>query len=251
MGINIVSIITPAYNAEAYIAETIESICNQSYTDWELIIVDDCSKDNTLSVVEEYAKRDKRIQLIKTPQNGGVAKARNIGLEHAKGDYISFLDSDDLWAPDKLEKQLKFMMAHNYVLTYTDYQKFNTVTGQRGKVIKCPKKMKASDILKNTAIGCLTVMVDKKQAGEFRMPLLKHTEDNCTWYNILKQTNSTAYNLGEVLSYYREGNASLTNNKGKSARQQWDTYRQYFKFSPIKSAYYYCWYAINAILRHL
>lgn len=245
-----VSIITPAFNAENYIGETIESVKAQSYQDWELIIVDDCSTDNTLAIVKGYTDNDSRIKLIKAPQNGGVAKARNLGIEQAQGDYIAFVDSDDLWKPDKLEKQVAFMKEKGCVLSYTDFQKFNTEDGSLGKVMKCPAKMKANDILKNTAIGCLTVMVDKKQSGEFRMPPLGHTEDNCTWYHILKKTNQTAYNVGEVLSLYRDGNASMTKNKGKSAKQQWYTYRGYFKFSRIKSAYYFTWYAINAVLRH-
>lgn len=245
-----ITIITPAYNAENYLCETIESVLKQSYEDWELIIVDDCSTDYTNVIAKGYADKDPRIRVIKAPKNGGVAAARNIGLENATGEYIAFVDSDDLWKPDKLEKQLTFMKEKGCVLSYTDFQKFNTEDGSLGKVMRCPKKMRPKDILKNTAIGCLTVMVDKKQAGEFRMPPLNHTEDNCTWYHILKNTNQTAYNLGEVLSLYRDGNASMTKNKGKSAKQQWDTYRCYFKFSRIKSAYYFTWYAINAVLRH-
>ncbi len=245
-----ISIITPAYNAENYISKTIESVKAQTYRDWELIVVDDCSTDYTSVLVSDYADTDSRIKLIKAPKNGGVAKARNIGLENAKGDYIAFVDSDDLWTPDKLEKQLAFMKEKGCVLSYTDFQKFNTTDGSLGKVMRCPKKMRANDILRNTAIGCLTVMVDKKQAGEFRMPPLNHTEDNCTWYHILKNTGQTAYNVGEVLSLYRDGNASMTKNKSKSAKQQWETYRRYFKFSRIKSAYYFTWYAINAVLRH-
>lgn len=246
-----VSVITPAYNAENYISETIESVLKQTFQDWEMIIIDDCSTDYTNVFANEYAAKDPRIKVIKAPQNGGVAKARNIGLENATGEYIAFVDSDDLWKPEKLEKQMAFMKEKSCVLSYTDFQKFNTADGSLGKEIRCPKKMRANDILKNTAIGCLTVMVDKKKAGEFRMPLLNHTEDNCTWYHILKDTNQTAYNLGEVLSLYRDGNASMTNNKGKSAKQQWETYRCYFKFSRIKSAYYFTWYAINAVLRHI
>lgn len=245
-----ISIITPAYNAENFICETIESVQKQTYKDWELIIVDDCSTDYTNVVAKEYAEKDPRIKVIKAPKNGGVAAARNIGLENATGDYIAFVDSDDLWKPEKLEKQLAFMKEKGCVISYTDFQKFNSADGSLGKVMRCPKKMQANDILKNTAIGCLTVMVDKKLAGEFRMPPLNHTEDNCTWYHILKDTNQTAYNLGEVLSLYRDGNASMTKNKGKSAKQQWETYRCYFKFSRIKSAYYFTWYAINAVLRH-
>lgn len=245
-----ISVITPAYNAENYIGQTIESVQAQTYKVWEMIIVDDCSTDYTAVLVSDYAKKDPRIKLVKAPKNGGVAAARNLGLEQTTGDYIAFVDSDDLWKPEKLEKQLAFMKEKGCVLSYTDFQKFNTEDGSLGKVMRCPKKMRADDILKNTAIGCLTVMVDKRLAGEFRMPPLGHTEDNCTWYHILKETGQTAFNQGEVLSLYRDGNASMTKNKGKSAKQQWFTYRGYFKFSRIRSAYYFLCYAINAVLRH-
>ena len=245
-----ISIITPAYNAEKFIAETIDSVLNQTYHDWELLIIDDCSTDKTCSVIERYIRADQRINLIHNSKNGGVAAARNYGLENVSGEYIAFLDSDDLWKPDKLEKQIAFMKATGCVISYTDYQKFNSEDGSLGKVMRCPKRMKANDILKNTAIGCLTVMVDKKQAGDFRMPPLGHTEDNCTWYHILKKTKQIAYNQGEVLSLYREGNASLTKSKGKSAKLQWETYRNYFEFSWPRSAYYFVCYAINAVRRH-
>jgi len=243
-----ISIITPAFNTEKYIGETIKSVQNQTFRDWELIIVDDCSTDNTIDVALSFAKLDNRIRVIKAISNGGVAKARNLGLENAKGEYIAFVDSDDFWKPTKLQKQFAFMQEKKYILTYTDFQIFRSLDGTLGKVINCPDRMTANDILKNTAIGCLTVMIDKKQAGEFRMPNLKHTEDNCTWFSILEK-GYTAYKYPEVLSFYRVGNLSLTNNKGKCAKQQWETYRGYYQFSIAKSIYYYIWYAINAILR--
>ncbi len=245
-----ISIITPAFNAANFICETIESVQGQTCKDWEMIIVDDCSTDGTAVLVKGYSEKDSRIRIICARQNGGVANARNIGLEAAKGDYIAFIDSDDLWKPEKLEKQMAFMQEKGCVLSYSDFQKFNSEDGSLGKVMRCPKKMRASDILRNTAIGCLTVMVDKSQSGEFRMPPLGHTEDNCTWYHILKDTGQTAYNVGAVLSLYREGNASLTKNKGKSASMQWKTYREHFHFSVVRSAWYFMWYAVNALKRH-
>ena len=246
-----VSIITPAFNAEEFLSGTVESVKSQTFKDWELIIVDDCSTDNTLEIARTCAEADKRIRVVKTECNGGVSAARNLGLSIATGDYIAFLDSDDLWAPQKLEKQIQFMLENDCTLSYTDFQKFDSSTGEKGKIIKAPKQMEAADILKNTAIGCLTVMVNKRKSGHFTMPILKHTEDNCTWYHILKKTNSTALNIGEVLAYYRVGNVSLTRNKGRSAIQQWQIYREYFKFSRLRSAYYFCCYAFNALLMHI
>jgi len=244
-----VSVITPAYNASHYLEETVASVQGQTFSDWEMIIVDDCSTDNTYELACSLAEKDKRIIVIKHEKNSGVAAARNTALDAASGDFIAFLDSDDLWMPDKLEKQLVFMEDNGYVLTYTMYQRFQTDTGQRGKIIKAPKKMTANAIYGNTSIGCLTVIINRKKVGAFRMPLIKHTEDNCTWQEILNR-GYVAYGLNENLALYREGNSSMTNNKKKAAGQQWNTYREYYKFSIFKSAFYFGCYAFNAVKKH-
>ena len=242
-----ISIITPAYNAEGCIAKTIESVLSQTYPDWEMIIVDDCSKDNTYDVAKQYADKDDRIKVVKQEKNGGVASARNTALKLAKGDYIAFLDSDDLFLPNKLEKQLKFMQNNDYVLTYTEYQNIDE-NDVLGKKISVPKKMTYEDIFKNTAIACLTVMVNRKKSGEFYMPPLNHTEDQCTWQEILSR-GYVAYALQEVLSLYRVSSASLTGNKFKVIKRQWYTYRKYHKLSLAKSAYYFVCYAFNAVMK--
>ena len=244
-----VSVITPAYNASKFIGETIESVLKQTFQDWEMIIVDDCSTDDTLKIANEFLKKDPRIKIIQNERNSGVAATRNHGLDVAIGDFIAFVDSDDLWLPEKLEKQLKFMEENDVALTYTKYQNYITETKQLGKVIKTPNKMTAKKILGNTAIGCLTVMVNRKKVGDFHMPLLKHTEDNCTWQEILSR-GYVGYGIQEVLSLYRVSNNSMTSNKSKAAKQQWETYRNYYKFSFLKSSYYFFKYAINAIIKH-
>jgi len=244
-----ISIITPAYNAAKYISQTINSVLEQTYENWELIIVNDCSMDNTADIVRQFITKDSRIKLIEHKKNSGVAYARNTAIAAAVGDYIAFLDSDDLWMPDKLQKQIDFMLEYQYVLTYTAYQKFNTDTGQRCKIVKAKEKMTAKKIYGDTSIGCLTVMVNRKAVGEFYMPLLEHTEDNCTWQEILSR-GYTAYGLNEVLALYREGNSSLTRSKKKAAKQQWQTYRKYYKLSFIKSSFYFLQYAFNAIKKH-
>lgn len=244
-----ISIITPAYNAGKYIEETIKSVQTQTFTDWEMVIVNDCSKDNTYEIAKAYADADKRIKLINHEKNAGVAAARNTALDASTGDYIAFLDSDDLWLPDKLEKQLMFMDTGQYALTYTNYQKFNSDTGEKGKVICAPAVMTAKRIYGDTSIGCLTVMVNRSMVGTFHMPKLNHTEDNITWQGILSR-GYTAYRLDETLSLYRESSASLTNSKKKAAKQQWQTYREYYKFSVIKSAFYFSQYAFHAVKKH-
>lgn len=245
-----VSVITPAYNAAAYLEETVESVQNQTFTDWEMLIVDDCSQDDTYSLAKKLSDKDARIRVFKNEKNIGVAASRNVALDAALGDYIAFLDSDDLWLPQKLEKQVDFMDKGQYILTYTNYQKFNSCTGEiYKKVIRAPASMTANQIYGDTSIGCLTVMVNRKKIGNFHMPLLSHMEDNITWQEILAMGHK-AYRMDEVLSLYRAGNISLTSGKKHAAKQQWSTYRDYYKFSVFKSAYYFIQYAFNAVKKH-
>lgn len=245
-----VSVITPAYNAATYLEETVKSVQAQSFVNWEMIIVDDCSTDDTYPLARRLAETDARIKVLQNEKNSGVAATRNKALDAASGEYIAFLDSDDLWLPKKLEKQVAFMEKGQYVLTYTNYQKFNSQSGERqSKVIRAPAKMTARRIYGDTSIGCLTVMVNREICGLFHMPLLSHTEDNITWQEILAK-GYTAYRLDEVLSLYREGNTSLTSGKKSAAKQQWQTYREYYKFSAPKSAYYFTQYAFHAVKKH-
>ncbi len=242
-----ITVVTPAYNAEKSIEKTIQSVINQTYTDWKMIVVDDCSKDNTCEIVQKFADIDERIILIKHKKNGGVAAARNTALKAAKGDYIAFLDSDDLFLPEKLERQLTFMQENDYALTYTKYQYIDE-EDKLGKEITVPNEMSYTDIFKNTAIACLTVMVNRKKVGEFYMPPLNHTEDQCTWQEILSR-GYKAYGLCEVLSLYRVSANSMTGNKLKVIKRQWYTYRGYHKLSLMKSAYYFMCYAYNAVMK--
>lgn len=246
----LVSVIVPAYNAADYLDECIESVQRQSYSNWEMVIVDDCSIDDTYKIAEEYAEEDKRIKLIRHKENQGVAAARNTALKAATGDYVAFLDSDDLWEKNKLYRQLIFMENNIYDVTYTAYQKINAVTGKKGKVIKVPKAMTYEKIFGNTSMACLTVMINRKAVGDFSMPLLDHTEDQCTWQDILSR-GYVAYGLNESLAYYREGNLSLTKDKKKSVSQQWNVYRIHYGFGVLKSAVYFSKYAVHAVIKHI
>jgi len=246
----LVSVIVPAYNAASYLDECIQSVQRQFYSNWEMIIVDDCSKDNTYRIAEQYAEKDKRIKVIQHKENQGVAAARNTALKAATGDYVAFLDSDDFWKKSKLDRQLAFMENNIYDITYTAYQKINAVTGEKGKVIKVPETMTYEKIFGNTAMACLTVMINRKAVGDFCMPLLDHTEDQCTWQDILSR-GYVAYGLNESLAYYREGNLSLTKDKKKSVEQQWNVYRVHYGFGLFKSAIYFSKYAVNAVIKHM
>lgn len=246
----LISVITPAFNAEKFIVDTIESVLSQTYENWEMIIVDDCSSDNTARVVKEYCDKDSRISLIRHSTNQGVAAARNTALSKARGEYIAFLDSDDMWFPEKLEIQYKFMEENGYVLTYTSYQNYFSDSMKKGKIISIPPKMTYKAIFYNTAIACLTVMVNRAKTGNFEMPDLNHFEDQCTWQSILAK-GFIAYGLNRNLALYRISSASLTSDKQRAAIKQWNVYRKYYGFSIFKSLIYFAGYAMRAMVKHL
>lgn len=246
----LISIITPAFNAEKYIEDTIESVLAQTYQNWEMLIVDDCSVDNTVQMVEKYCAMDLRIKLIRHSKNQGVAATRNTALAQAKGAYIAFLDSDDMWLPMKLETQYSYMEKNDFAITYTAYQKYVSETNEKGKIIIVPAEMTQKTVLYNTAIACLTVMINREQVGDFQMPLLNHSEDQCTWRTILLR-GYTAHGLNENLALYRISSNSMTAKKCSAAKRQWMVYRKYYDFSVVKSCVYFISYALHAVIKHL
>ena len=250
MNTPLVSIITPAYNAENYIAQTIESVQNQSFSNWELLIVNDCSSDGTLNIAERYAAKDTRIKTTTAAHSSGAAAARNLGLAQAKGQYIAFLDSDDCWVPDKLTKQIAFMQEKNAAFCFSSYQLMDSSGKPINRFIYSKPSMTYKDVLKNTLIGCLTVVVDREQVGDFRMPLIPHTEDTMTWAEILKR-GFVAHGMPDVLALYRISTNSLTSNKLQMAKLQWGTYRKYCQYGILKSICYFFCYAVNALRKIL
>lgn len=246
---DLVSIITPAYNCEKYISEAIESVLSQTYLNWEMIIVNDMSSDNTGSIVNDYIKKDNRIKLINLEQNSGAAIARNTALDKAKGKFIAFLDSDDRWKKDKLEKQIKFMKENNYGFSFSKYEYIIDENNKRQKIFDVPERLNYTQALKNTVIGCLTVVIDKSIVGDFRMPLVRRGQDNLTWLMILKNGN-IAYGLNENLAEYRVVNGSLSNNKIIALKRQWKNYRREVKLPLVKCIYYYIFYVLNNIKKY-
>lgn len=245
----LVSIITPAYNAAAYIAETIESVLAQTYTNWEMLIVNDCSKDNTSEIVQSYAAKDKRIKLINLKQNSGAAVARNTAIQNAKGRYIAFLDSDDLWKKEKLQKQLSFMQQNDYAFTFTEYQYLKLKPDEKLRIIKVPRSLTYEQSLKNTIIGCLTVIVDRKQTRNFQMPLVRAGQDHLTWWLLMKR-GFKAYGLQENLAEYRRVEGSISHNRFNAIKRHWKLYRKYEKLSLLKSTYCFICYALHAVKKH-
>ncbi len=194
----LVSIVTPSYNASSFIKETIQSVQSQTYKKWEMIIIDDVSKDNTCELIKEEIKKDDRIRLIELEENGGAAIARNTGINCAEGKYIAFLDSDDLWLPEKLEKQVAFMQNNDLAFSFTSYQIMDQDGKLTEKVVHVPEKINYNGLLKNTIIGCLTVMLDIEKLGKVKMPNIRTRQDTATWLKILKQGHY-AYGMGTAI----------------------------------------------------
>ena len=244
-----VSVITPVYNAEKFLKETIDSVLKQTYKDYEYLLVDDCSTDSSADIVKEYAENDNRVKYIKLKENSGAAVARNTGLEHAQGRYIAFVDSDDLWYPEKLEKQLTFMQENNEAFTYTKYEHI-TEDGEIQSAPDFPERLNYSGLLKNTAIACSTVVIDREVIGDFRMPPVRKGQDTATWLKILRD-HDYAYLVDEILNQYRGREGSLSSNKIDALKRTWNTYRNLENLLLPKALYYFTFYIWNAVKRRL
>jgi teichuronic acid biosynthesis glycosyltransferase TuaG len=247
---NLVSIITPMYNSSRFIEETILSVLSQTYQNWELLITDDASKDNSIQVVEKYVAQDKRIRLFVSKENIGAAAARNISLSNAKGKFIAFLDSDDLWTPYKLEKQLTFMLNNGYAFSITNYSIIEEDGSKTNKTIVAPVELNYHQYLRNTIIGCLTVMINKELTGDFEMPNIKSSHDMALWLQIMKR-GYKVYGLADSLSLYRLVSNSNTAKKWKAAKDVWRVYRNFENLSLIYSAFNFAFYAFNAVKKRI
>lgn len=248
----LVSIIIPVYNAEQFLIDTIKTVEEQTYKNWELIFVNDCSKDRSKELIEKNILENNKIKLINLKQNSGAAIARNIGIDASKGKYISFLDADDLWDKEKLEKQIKFIKTNNCVFSFTSYEFADKNGKGNGKIVKVPYKINYKQALKNTTIWTSTVMLDVEKLGKelIKMPNVKRGQDTATWWKILKQIDN-AYGLDEILSYYRRTNESLSANKVKALKRTWNLYRNVEHLNIFYSFYNFCWYVLNAIKRRM
>jgi len=243
----LVSIITPLYNSAEFVEDTLNSVLMQTSINWEMILVDDVSSDNSIEIIQSFINQDSRIKLIKLEANSGAAVARNVGIEAAQGRYIAFLDSDDLWAPDKLEKQLAFMGANNYPFTYAAYEKIDehgVVFGHVG----VPERVAYSDMLKVCSIGCLTAIYDTEYFGKVFMPLILKRQDFGLWLKLLKHVDY-AYGMDGFLGRYRVHAGSISANKINVAQYTWRLYRDVEHLHLIKAMYYFTHYAVRSLLR--
>lgn len=246
----LISIIMPVYNTDVYIAEAINSVLNQSYDNIELIIVDDASTDNSSKIIESFESN--KIRYIKLEKNTGAANARNVGIEAAKGKIICFIDSDDIWDKEKLEKQIRFMKSRNVGFVYTKYRNLYKNGKVKNLKYKFSDKMGHADILKNTEIGTSTVMIniDKIQKEDVMMEHFNTCEDTATWLRITKKGHY-AYIYDETLVSHRVRKGSLSYNKIKNAFNMLKIYRCQEQESPINTIKLFINYESNAIRKRL
>ncbi|UBZ15863.1 glycosyltransferase [Flagellimonas marinaquae] len=232
-----VSIVTPVFNSQKYISECISSVLDQTYKNWEHILVDDCSTDNSAHIIKGFAEKDNRIIYVKLSKNSGAGVARNKAIELAKGNYIAFLDSDDLWTPFKLEKQISFMKTNKHAFSYSDYYVINENFKTPLYLVKAPKKVDFKKMRRNDYIGCLTAIYDVSYFGKKYMPIIRKRQDWVLWLNLLKETDY-AYCLNEPLAFYRIGNQSLSSSKFKLLKHNFNVYYIELGYSFVKSIYH-------------
>ncbi len=234
----LVSIISPTYNDEKTIEATINSVINQSYKNWELLIVDDCSTDGTSDILKKYQKKDKRIKIFSLEEQSGAAEARNKALREAKGKYIAFLDCDDIWLAKKLEKQIKYMEDNKYYFTYTDYEYMDNEGNKLNMKRVCPKTVSYFRMLLGDSVGCLTVVYNREKVGLIQIPLLKKRNDYAMWCKALKKVR-TGYKLDGILARYRISNNSISSGKkSKLLKYHYQMHRKCNNFGPMLSVFF-------------
>jgi teichuronic acid biosynthesis glycosyltransferase TuaG len=244
----LISVITPAYNAEKFIEETIKSVQSQQYQNWEqLIVLDSNTSDRTQEIVSRFAAKDPRIKLITSPLAKGAPNNRNLALETARGEYVACLDADDIWTPDKLQKQVKFMSENQHAFTFTGFKRMSQNGVIQGRAHEMPAKVSYNDLLKNNCIACLTVMFNRSRFADIRFQE-QGWEDMAFWLQILKRI-PYAYSLNEPLALYRIVKGSRSNNKLYAAKLRWNTYRLVEHLSLLKSCYLFSIYALTAVLK--
>lgn len=243
-----VSVIMPTHNSAEFLKETISSVLNQTYQNFEILITDDKSEDNTLEILEDLAQNDDRIKIFKLNVNSGAAVARNNSIRNAKGRFIAFLDSDDIWNPDKLEKQISFMIDNKVALSYSNYHEID----ESNKIINdiiIKDKLTYDDLLKQGYIACLTAMYDTDTVGKVYMPLIRKRQDWALWLKILREHQITAYGLSEKLAKYRIRKNSLSTKKLNLIKYHWYIYRNFENLSIFSSAYYLLNYIIRFFIK--
>lgn len=243
----LVSIVMPTYNCEDFVGITLDSVINQTYQNWEVIVIDDCSTDNTAEVVREYIKKDGRIKYHKLEKNSGAAVARNKAVDLATGKYIAFLDSDDVWFPDKLTKQISFMEENNYGFSCTSYTKIDAQGEYLNRTIIAQRKRDYDGVLK-TCPGNSTVIYNAEKLGKFKIPDIKKRNDYVMWLKVIKK-EKYLYGIEEPLGSHRIRTDGISSNKKSLVGYHWKVYREIEKLSLIKSIYLIMYWIIATVFK--
>lgn len=246
-----ISIITPCFNSSDTIAQTISSVLDQTYKNWELIIIDDCSSDSSYNIALKYSESNSKIKVIRLNSNIGVAEARNIGLDNASGEFVAFLDSDDYWHPEKLEKQILFFKNNDIDVVFSGYYRFNS-SGIVGEVKVPNKQIQFKDLLGKNCIGNLTGIYDFKKYNSIRQKKVG-AEDYLFWLEVFSSGNTKGMGISEPLAYYRvaEKGKSLSGNKFKSALWTWNIYYNQLNLDFIRSLYYFSCYIYFSLKKRI
>lgn len=245
-----VSIITPCFNAATTIGKTIDSVLTQTFRNWEMLIIDDCSTDNSAKIIREYTEEDTRIRYYKTEiSSGSPSLPRNIGLESAKGKYIAFLDADDVWLPDKLEKELEFVEKNGCHIVYSYYEKMNFEGKRDNRLVTTREESTYLSLLKSNSIPCLTSVVTKEAIGSTRFKQIPQ-EDFCFWLDILKK-GYKAHNICQVTALYREAKTSRSANKLDMFKGYWNVIRNHQHIALVLAWYYMVTYTIHGVIKYL
>ncbi|WP_308991788.1 glycosyltransferase family 2 protein [Mariniflexile litorale] len=234
----LVSIITPMFNSEAFISDTIDSVINQTYKNWELLLIDDCSTDSTIQIVNPFLSKHQNIKLLKNNKNLGAAISRNKGIEAANGKYIAFLDADDLWKPKKLEIQIEFMETHNCDICFSNYEQIDETGKALNKLVKALPELTYKKYLKSNYIGNLTGVYNVDVLGKIKAPNLRKRQDWALWLLAIKKSKKPAIGISQSLAYYRIRKNSMSSNKIHLLKHNYLVYRKGLGFSILKSAYY-------------
>lgn len=244
----LVSVIMPTYNCAKFIAETLDSIKMQTYTNWEVVIVDDCSMDNTKEIVERYIAEDNRIKYYCLEKNSGAAVARTKSMQLAEGEYMAFCDSDDLWMPDKLEKQLMFMNDNRYAFSCTAYEQIDEESKRLGKKIKTIEKTDYNRLLLDCPVGNSTVMYNVGVMGKFEVPNIRKRNDDALWLQMLKK-EKYIWGMPDVLMKYRIRSNSISSNKLKVIKYHWILYRDIEHLNVFRSVFHIGYWCFLKVFR--
>jgi teichuronic acid biosynthesis glycosyltransferase TuaG len=234
-GSPLVSIVMPAHNVCAFLAESIRSIQSQTYPHWELLIIDDASGDNTFEIARRFQKMDSRIKPVQLPTNQGAGFARNIGIKASEGEFIAFLDADDIWLPFKLEKQLDFMQKHKIMVTYSSYELIDEQSESLGLVVRALKELSPGKILKANYVGNLTGIYHSHKLGKLYCPPIRKRQDWALWIQAIQKAGG-AKGMEEVLAQYRVRKNSLSGNKWEMLGYNFTVYRKVLGYSGFRSS---------------